>query len=111
MRQVRRQLSSSHHFRAFEERIAETEAARRSAEETVELTNMEIDSLDHNIKTIKTAIREQGNPMKVGDGVHTDPLPLLTHSMSPAGGDQAGPESGQTQPGAVRRPGQRQAGH
>ena len=109
MREVRRQHSSSHHFRAFEERIAETEAARRSAEETVELTNMEIDSLDHNIKTIKTAIREQGNPMKVGDGVHTGLL--LTHSMSPAGGDQAGPESGQTQPGAVRRPGQRQAGH
>ena len=108
MREVRRQHSSSHHFRAFEERIAETEAARRSAEETVELTNMEIDSLDHNIKTIKTAIREQGNPMKVGDGAH---WPLLTHNMSPAGGDQAGPESGQTQPGAVRRPGQRQAGH
>ena len=29
---------------------------------------MEIDSLDHNIKTIKTAIRDQSNPMKVGDG-------------------------------------------
>ena len=29
---------------------------------------MEIDSLDHNIKTIKTAIRDQSNPMKVGNG-------------------------------------------
>ena len=68
---------------------------------------MEIDSLDHNIKTIKTAIRDQSNPMKVGDGDGS----LLTHAMSPAGRDQAGPESGQTQPGAVRGPGQRQAGH
>ena len=50
---------------------------------------MEIDSLDHNIKTIKTAIRDQSNPMKVGDGDGS----LLTHAMSPAGRDQAGPES------------------
>ena len=53
-------------FRAFEERILETESAKKQAEENVEKSNMEIDSLDHNIKLIKLAIREKSNPLKVG---------------------------------------------
>ena len=52
-------------LRSFEERIAETEAAKKVAEENVEKTNMEIDNLDHNIKSIKRAIREKSNPLKV----------------------------------------------
>ena len=53
-------------FRAFEERILETELAKKEAEENVEKSNTEIDSLDHNIKLIKLAIREKSNPLKVG---------------------------------------------
>ena len=51
--------------RSFEERIAETGAAKKLAEENVEKTNMEIDNLDHNIKSIKRAINEKTNPLKV----------------------------------------------
>ena len=54
--------------RSFEERIAETGAAQKLAEENVEKTNMEIDNLDHNIKSIKRAISEKGNPLKVSPG-------------------------------------------
>ena len=52
-------------IRSFEERIAETGAAKKLAEENVEKSNMEIDNLDHNIKSIKRAISEKSNPLKV----------------------------------------------
>ena len=55
-------------IRSFEERIAETGAAKKLAEENVEKTNMEIDNLDHNIKSIKRAISEKSNPLKVSPG-------------------------------------------
>ena len=54
--------------RSFEERIAETGAAQKLAEENVEKTNMEIDNLDHNIKSIKRAISKKSNPLKVSPG-------------------------------------------
>ena len=55
-------------IRSFEERIAETGSAKKLAEENVEKTNMEIDNLDHNIKSIKRAISEKSNPLKVSPG-------------------------------------------
>ena len=67
--------------RSFDERIAETEAARMEAKHNVEKTNMvtvlgllqylidqplqELEDLDYNIKLLKHAIREKANPLKV----------------------------------------------